>query len=135
MRVLFDTNIILDVLLKRKAFYDDSCRLFELVDCGSFEAYCTASSVTDLFYIVRKEVGRDKTVLMLKDLVQVVPVVAVDQNVVNEALESDLKDLEDAVQTFSAIRNGLDFIITRNKKDFKGVDLAVLTPEEVLNNK
>ena len=132
MRVLIDTNVILDILLKREPFYSASSQLFELIDEGDFEAFCTASSVTDLYYISRKEVGRDTAKLMLKDLINAVPVLSVDQSIVWDALESDLKDFEDAIQGFSSLHHGLDCIITRNEKDFIGIDILVWSPEKML---
>ncbi len=128
-KVLFDTNIILDIALKRIPHYEASSKLFELIDLESIEAYITGSSVTDIYYIARKEKGRDITRKFLLELIQIVPVLGVDHTIIFQALQSDF---EDAVQAFSAGANDLEYIITRNKKDFVGSEIEILSPEEAI---
>jgi predicted nucleic acid-binding protein len=131
-RVLFDTKIILDVVLNRIPHYDASSKLFELIDLEIIEAFISGSSVTDIYYIARKEIGAEIVKRFLLELIDVVPVISVDQSIVLNALHSELKDFEDAVQVYSAGAYGIEFIITRNKKDFIGIELTVLTPNEAL---
>ena len=131
-KVLFDTNIILDIALKRIPYYEASSQLFELIDLESIEAYITGSSVTDIYYIARKEKGRDITRKFLLELIQIVPVLGVDHTIIFQALQSDFNDFEDAVQAFSAGANDLEYIITRNKKDFVGSEIEILSPEEAI---
>ena len=131
-KVLFDTNIILDIALKRIPHYEASSKLFELIDLGVIEAYISGSSITDIYYIARKEKGNDITRKFLLELIQIVPVLGVDHNIVLKALQSNFADFEDAVQVFSADANNLDYIITRNKKDFIGSEIEILSPKEAL---
>ena len=131
-KVLFDTNIILDIALKRIPHYEASSKLFELIDLGLIEAYITGSSITDIYYIARKEKGRSITLKFLLELIQIVPVLGVDHDIIFQALQSDFSDFEDAVQVFSAGINNLEYIITRNKKDFVGSQVEILSPEEAI---
>ena len=132
-RVLLDTNIILDIALKRNPHFTSAIRLFELIDQGVIGAFVTGSSITDLFYIVRRDLGSNIARNFLIELVEVVPVAGVDHSVIASALNSDIKDFEDAVQVFSAISSDINTIITRNKEDFAGTELTILTPAEFLS--
>ncbi|MBI9107233.1 MAG: PIN domain-containing protein [Spirochaetales bacterium] len=132
-KVLLDTNIILDIALKRKPHFTSAFRLFALIDQGVIEAFVTGSSITDLFYIVRRDLGSNLARNFLIELVEVVPVIGVDHSIIVSALNSEIKDFEDAVQVFSAISSDINTIITRNKKDFANTHLTILTPDEFLS--
>jgi len=105
---------------------------FSLIDNRKIIAYVTGRSVTDIYYITRKETGNDKAKLFLLDLIKTVPVLGVDQNIIEKALFSDFKDFEDAVQAYTSSEHCLKYIITRNKQDFIRAQLKVFTPEEAL---
>ena len=132
-KVLFDTNIVLDIALKREPYFSASSKLFTFIDQFILKAYVTGSAITDIYYIIRKQTDRETAKAFLLDLIKVVPIIGVDQNIVINAIESDLKDFEDAVQVHSAIDHGINYIITRNKKDFKGIQLGVFSPEEAIS--
>jgi len=134
MNVLLDTNIILDIALKRNPFFDQAARLFELIDLGELEGKISASTVTDIYYISRKVKGHLESIAFLKDLVEIIDVVGIDKTIILSALHSGIGDFEDAIQVFAAEVNGIDVIITRNKKDFKDVSMEIQTPSEFLAN-
>jgi len=132
-RVLLDTNIIIDIAKRSEFFFEHSSKVFELAVEEKIVAYVSASAVTDIFYILQKENGKVNTTLFLKELFNYIDILGVDKTIIINALNSDWKDFEDAVQGNVSIENRLDFIVTRNTKDFtqlKGI--KVLTPLEFL---
>jgi predicted nucleic acid-binding protein len=133
-KVLFDTNIILDIALKRESFFEDPQRLFNLIDQGKITGNITASTITDIFYIAKKERGHNDAIDFIKNLIEVVEVIGIDKEIIVKALISEMKDFEDAVQASAAELNEMELIITRNKNDFKNTSLKVLTPKEFLKD-
>jgi predicted nucleic acid-binding protein len=133
-KVLFDTNIILDIALKRNPYFDDASRLFGLIDKQIIAGNITATTITDIYYISKKEKGHFETLNFIINLIKVVDVIGVDKEVILNAIASDMKDFEDAIQASAAKLNDIEMIITRNKSDFKNTSLAVLSPEEFLEN-
>jgi predicted nucleic acid-binding protein len=132
-KAFIDTNIILDIWLKREPFFDTSKRaVLEIID-NNFIPHLSGSSVTDLYYICKKS-GMEKDVLLknLKELLEVFEVLIIDKGSINDAILSDIKDFEDAVQIMACKKEKIDLIITRNKKDFKIEWAQVQTPREFL---
>lgn len=133
MNVLIDTNIILDYLLEREPFFKDSKALFNSIGEEKISAYVTATTLTDIYYIARKQTKSiEKAKQSIVFILGVMKICPVDRNVIEIALESGLKDFEDAVQLASAITQGLDAIVTRNAKDFTNVSLPILSVSELL---
>ncbi|MBN1943408.1 MAG: PIN domain-containing protein [Phycisphaerae bacterium] len=132
MRVLLDTNILLDVLGRREPYYEDAARIWTLAETGKIEAFASAISFTNIFYIVRK--FRDlraarQAVKWMRDVFHVAPC---DDTILHQAIDANWRDLEDAVQYFSAWRIEASYIISRNTGDFTKSDTDVLRPEEFL---
>jgi predicted nucleic acid-binding protein len=130
--VLCDINIILDIFLKREPFYTPTARLFFMIEEKKVHGYLCALGFPTVFYIVAKQLKRQKTMQVLEKLRIVFDVAAVDQEVVDLALVSGFKDFEDAVQYYSAIHVHADCLITRDKADYRVDPLPILTPEEFL---
>lgn len=101
-------------------------------DTGIVRLYISSLSFSTIFYLLRKQVGTEKALKLLRSFREMVHVVSVNEKVVDMALQSSFTDFEDAIQYYSAIESGIPVIITRNVKDFKGVDSTVMTPEEFL---
>jgi predicted nucleic acid-binding protein len=132
IRVLFDTNIILDIALKRTPFFEDALRLFHLIDKNVIVGNVTASTITDIYYLAKKEKGHAESLKFIKGLTEVVGIIGVDRGVIIQALNSDMKDFEDAVQASASEANEIEIILTRNKDDFKHASLRIITPKEFL---
>lgn len=134
IKAVIDTNVILDVALKREPFFKHSARIFECIDEQSLEGYITASSITDIYYLASKQ--RDKFVArtFLLNLIRILEVIGVDKDIVIQALESEMPDFEDAIQAFSAKSNSIDLIITRNKADFANSGIKALEPQEFIQS-
>lgn len=130
--VLFDTNIILDIALKRYPFFEDALELFSLIDSKIITGNITASMVTDIYYISKKEKGHADSINFIKDLVDVVEVIGVDKDIILKALASEMKDFEDAVQAVASELNEIEVVITRNKTDFTNAKIKIMTPKEFL---
>lgn len=131
-KVLFDTNIILDIALKRESFFEDAFKLFSLIDQKKIIGNITASTITDIYYISKKEKGHTESINFIKGLIEVVEVIGIDKDIIIKALTSGMQDFEDAIQTCAAELNEIEVIITRNKKDFTNTSLKILTPREFL---
>ena len=132
IKVLLDTNIILDIALKRRYFYNDAATIFNQVHHGKVRAFVSASAVTDIFYILRKDGGREKALHFLSKLVQIADIATVDQKIIVEALSLGWNDFEDAVQICVAKRNKIEIIVTRNTKDYGQTNLKIFSSVDFL---
>ena len=131
-KVLCDINFVLDIFLRRKPFYLSTASVFKKIEGGDLKGYLCSLSFPTLFYLLAKELSREKTLRALEKLRIVFKVAPVDEKVIDMSLVSDFKDFEDAVQYYSALRVKADCIITRNKADYRESVIPVLTPDEFL---
>ena len=131
-KILIDTNIILDIALEREPFVKKSVELFQLIAKYNIKVFVTATSVTDIYYITQKKTGHDKTIGFLKGLFEFIKIAGVDTVSILNALKSNIRDFEDAVQTETAKQNEIYTIVTRNKKDFENSGLLVYNPDEYI---
>jgi len=130
--ILCDINFILDIFLKREPFYSPAAQIFSMIEAKQLDGYLCAYSFPILFYILVKELKRDKAMKILGKVRIVFRVAAVNEKVIDLSLASDFRDFEDAVQYYSAVSMKADCLITRNKIDYIASDLSILTPEEFL---
>jgi predicted nucleic acid-binding protein len=129
MKVLVDTNVILDVMLHRTAFFDYSRKIFELVEQKRMGGCISSSAFTDIFYLIGKEIKDSETVYMAIDtLAAVFTIVPVFESTITSALTLRWKDFEDAVQYRAAKENGVDCIVTRNKNDYENSGIPCVAP-------
>lgn len=133
MKCLIDTNVILDVLLKREPFCSSAAKVLKLSMYDKFSFYVSASAVTDIYYIANQTL-RDR--IQVKDLIvrllQIVSIASVSEKEIKNALMLSWKDFEDSVQYSVALLQEVDGIITRNPKDYKESKIKVWKPEEFL---
>lgn len=135
MKSLFlDTNIAVDLLAKREPFYSASAPIFAMGDRGMVQLFICSLSFTTIFYLLRKQVGKDKAMLILRSFRKLVSVLPVNDRIVDKALQSSFTDFEDAIQYYSAVDSGIETIITRNVKDYRNAKTTVMTPEEFLTS-
>lgn len=134
-RTLFvDSDVILDVLEKREPFYDYSAQILTLGDEKKVQLFTTSLVIANVYYIMRKHLGIQKAKENLRKLRIIVNVMSVNEKEVDLALNSELSDFEDALKYFTALNNKIDFIITRNTKDYKNPKLIVQTPQEYIES-
>jgi predicted nucleic acid-binding protein len=131
-RVLFDTNIILDIALKRSPHFSIASDLFGMIDKGEISGHVTATTITDIYYISKKEKGHQQAIEFISHLIEILNVIGVDRETIINALKIGLKDFEDSIQVSASQFFALDCIITRNKVDFEKSDFKVYTPNEYL---
>lgn len=130
MDLLIDTNIILDMVLKREK-YQLTVLLFKTIENIGARAYITATTVTDLFYIIQRQThNAGKTYTVMRNIFKIVSVLSVTNEDVEKAFEREWKDFEDSVQYTTAENNQMDYIITSNIKDFENNEGYVLLPEQ-----
>jgi len=134
MKNLFlDTNVIIDFIADRQPFSETASVLFDLAEKKQLHLFISALSYSNIYYIIKKNCSHKQLLVILQDLETLVETIDVTKQVIFDALKSDFKDFEDAIQYHTALSNNkIEAIVTRNTKDFKESKLAILTPEEVL---
>jgi predicted nucleic acid-binding protein len=132
MRVLFDTNVVLDHLLAREPFADAAEQLLSLVDAGEVEGMICSTTATTIHYLAAKAVGTSAAVEYLRELLSIFDVACVDRDVLRTALDAGFADFEDAVVHEAARRAGASAIVTRDASDFARSQLPVFSPIELL---
>ncbi len=132
MRVLIDTNIVLDALLEREAFVQDARTLFTAIQSQQIQGFVTATTLTNIFYIVRKQT---KSIERAREAVAMtlalMKICEVNRNILESAFASNLRDFEDAVQLACAYAENVDAIVTRNADDFAGASLPILSVQQL----
>lgn len=130
---MIDTNIILDVLLKREPFFEMSKEVLILCESKAIIGFISASAATDIFYLTRKALGdNDKAYKALGRILDIVKVLTVTNTDVNDAFIIKAKDFEDCLLATCAKSNKCNGIVTRNKKDFITFDIPLYSPEEIV---
>ena len=133
MKLLIDTNIVMDILLKRELFFRDSYQAIHKAAQEKHTCYLSASAVTDIFYILRKSLGsKEETKKILHRLTELFIFADVLSSDVLTALSSELVDFEDAIVETIAVRGKMNYILTRNTKDFARSKVKAITPGEYL---
>lgn len=132
-KILIDTDVILDFLFDREPFSEEASRVLSLCEERKLRGFVTPVMVSNIYYLLRKVAKHVKVIESLKKLMDIVDVAVINRKTIIDALNSEFKDFEDALQNFSA-QNGkeIKIILTRNTKDYKASDLSVMTPENFL---
>lgn len=133
MRMMIDTNIILDVLLEREPFFAHSKAVLDLCENKDIYGFISASTATDIFYLIRKGLGStDEAYKALGHILDIVKILTVTNNDVTDAFLLKARDFEDCLLATCAKSNKCSGIITRNKKDFLEFGITLYSPEEIL---
>lgn len=132
MKVLIDTNIIIDVALERYPHFLNSDHILALAEKSIIEGYVSASTLSDIYYIVRRDKGRIVTLNFIKIICTFLNIATVDNAVIQMALNANFKDFEDSIQYSVANCNNLEIIVTRNPQDFAVTTPRILTPVQLI---
>jgi predicted nucleic acid-binding protein len=135
--VLLDTNIIVDIALARMPYYDDAKIIFQAAQDKQIAIYMSASSITDVYYIISNKIGNVLATGFITNLIEILNIVTVSKETILAALALGWKDFEDAVQYSAGAAVTVSAIVTRNPKDYSGSEIPVLSPQEfvlVLSN-
>jgi hypothetical protein len=131
-QVLFDLNIILDVLQERDEFYEFSAQCLAYAEAGEVQGWLAAHSVTTLFYLIAKDHSPAQSRVTLTSLLQFLKVAPVDHNTIEGALSMPYQDFENAVQMMAALEVQADHLLTRNARDYDPAPVEVVGPVELL---
>ena len=132
MKVFIDTNIILDYLADRSPYSGHAEQIFNLCIQGRAEGYITASSATDIYYLMNKVIGQQKTRAGLEMIFSLLNVASVAKSDLKKAMELSMTDFEDALVAVCAKRVGAEYIVTRDEKGFNGSPVPPITPWNLL---
>jgi len=132
VKVLLDTNIVLDVLLDRKPHSIESAEVFRLIEQGRAEGLLCATTITTLDYLLSQSMKRSESRILLTQLMKLFEVASVNRAVIESALTSRMDDFEDAVLDHAAQNSGADAIVTRNSKDFTRGKSKVMDPKQFI---
>ncbi|MCF8346524.1 MAG: PIN domain-containing protein [Bacteroidales bacterium] len=131
--LFIDKDVIIDYITDRKPFADTAEKLFALIENKKLKGHTSSLCFSNLYYLLRQQLSRSKSISLLKDLAGMLNILKVDEDSILQALDSDFKDFEDAIQYFTASDyKRIDVIITRNIKDYKHSSLPVMTPDTML---
>lgn len=132
-QILLDTNILLDVFMKREPFYENSSKVFAFCCKGQYTGSIAAHSFTNMFYLMRKNYSQEELRKILFSLTKLFKIVSLNKSKIIKALKrNDFQDFEDCLQDECAAEVKADYVITRNPKDFFNSLIPVLSPEEFL---
>jgi predicted nucleic acid-binding protein len=131
-KILFDTNVVLDVLLDRQPHVVASAEAWAAVETGIAKGMLAAHAVTTIHYLVGKEQGNANAKRTVTAILRVFGVAAVDREVIEEALQLPNSDFEDAVTAAAARLAGCEFIVTRDPKGFRGSPVRCYTPDAII---
>ena len=131
--VLIDTDVILDFFFDREPFSEFATDILNLCEENKLKGFTTPVIICNTYYLLRKTAKHEIVIEKIKQLLTIVDILQIDKEVVLDSLNSKFKDFEDALQNYSALKNGkISIVLTRNIKDYKKSELAVMTPETYL---
>lgn len=132
MRILFDTNILLDAILSREPFATDAAFLIRAVASNRVTGFASATTLTDVYYLVRRQTRSAETAInAVTDILKLMQICAVDRTIIDRAILLKRDDFEDAVQIACALGLGVDAIVTRDTAGFVGSSILVLSPQNL----
>ena len=131
-QVLFDSDVLLDILAQRQPFVIASAQALNTVMKKQVQGFVSGHAVTNIYYILRRQIGSETARKLIENLLQHIQIASVTNQVIHQALQSPIKDFEDAVTSAAAMSAGLEIIVTRNKADFVASLVPAMLPEELL---
>ena len=135
-RVLIDTDIILDFFFDREPFSENASKILSLCESKEIIGFVTPVIISNVYYLLRQTAKHEKVIEKLTLLISLLEVLTIDKRVIIEALNSNFKDFEDALQNYSAEQNNeVDIIITRNVKDYRNSHLSIMLPDNYIKTR
>ena len=135
-RVLIDTDIILDLFFDREPFSENASKILSLCESKEIIGFVTPVIISNVYYLLRQTAKHEKVIEKLTLLISLLEVLIIDKRVIIEALNSNFKDFEDALQNYSAEQNNeVDIIITRNVKDYRNSHLSIMLPDNYIKTR
>ena len=132
-QVFVDTNILIDLLSDRQPFSKFAIAIFDLAEKKKVKLFTSSHSYATTHYLLKKHLGEKELRELLYALLDFIEIISIDNVIIKKSLLSQHKDFEDAIQIFAANSiHGINFIVTRNLKDFKDAGIVVLPPDELI---
>jgi len=131
-RALVDINVLLDVLAKREPFHTNAAEIWSAVETRRIRGLVSADSMSTIYYLLRRASNHRTALRALRLIRDVFEIVPLDGQLINQAIDSSVRDFEDAIQYVSALSSKADCIVTRDLAHFKGVEIPVLAPDAFL---
>lgn len=136
VKILIDTDVILDFFFDREPFSENAAKILSLCESKEIMGFVTPVIISNTYYLLRQTAKHEKVIEKLKLLVSITDILVIDKDSILQALNSDFKDFEDALQNYSAeLNKEIDIIITRNTKDYKNSTLGIMTPDNYLKTR
>ena len=129
-KIFIDTNILLDVILRRTDFYKQAAAIWADCESRKVQGYVSAISLNNMHYIMRKMVAPDIALEYVRLVLNVFSIVPLDESILRLAVDLPQRGFEDAIQTFSAVQVKADCIVTRDKSHFSGNYMPIISPLE-----
>jgi predicted nucleic acid-binding protein len=131
--IFLDTNIIVDLMADRPPFSKYAIELFSLAELNKIKLYTSSHSLATTHYLLKKYIEEKELRVILHNLLEFITIISVDLDVLRKSLNSNHKDFEDAIQIYCASTvNGMEYIVTRNIKDFKNSEIPAFLPNEIV---
>lgn len=135
-KLFIDSDVVIDFFTDREPHVNPATELFDLNEKGEIKLHLSAVSINNIYYIVRRYLGHQKTLEVIEELIQTTEIIGTTKKEIVQALKNNFKDYEDSVQYSSALTiQGIEVIITRNIKDYRNSKIAVMTPLNYLKMK
>lgn len=132
-RVFVDTNIIVDLIADRQPFSKFAIEIFEKAERNEVQLFTSSHSIATTHYLLKKYLEEKKLREVIYNVLEYVQIIAIDQDIIKKGLKSKHKDFEDALQMLCAYNiEKLNYIVTRNIKDFKNSEIPAFPPDELL---
>ena len=132
MNVFIDSDVILDYLFEREPFFKNSRDIIALSETGIIKGHISSLILWNIFYVLSKHLGEKDARKKIKLFRSIVEIIAIDGKIIDEGLNSGIKDFEDSIQYFAAVSSDIVFFITRNKKDYPKSGISIVDPGEFL---
>lgn len=135
-KLFIDSDVVIDFFTDREPHVNPASKLFDLNEKGEVRLHLSAVSINNIYYIVRRYLGHEKTLGVVEDLTNMTEIIGTTKTEIIQALNNDFKDFEDSIQYSSALTiEGIEVIITRNIKDYKNSTIKVMTPLDFLDSR
>lgn len=133
IKIFIDTNIFLDLFLERGKFADSADIILSWCEKGFVSGFTSSINIVNIFYILRRQKSKDEAKRLVRELLGFIGIYGTSKSDLSLAIESNFSDIEDAIQYYTALNTGeVNFIVTRNTKDFKNSVIPFLSPEDFI---
>lgn len=133
MKLLLDINVLLDILLVREPWADAAAKLLTEIEQGATEGFVAGHTLTTVHFVVSRAQDPQTAATAITDLLRLLEVVPIEKSDFNQALVLPVQDFEDAVQAAAGLKVGVDYIVTRDEKGFRGLSVPSVTPGAALS--